>query len=108
MRPVVGLDLAQVTVGLVQPPRRCMTIDHLATVRTRTVGPSARTTKDHIRINSQGREGWRQNGEGQTMLVAQERDPVKGCCPDIETGELRERAGGMVAGGGDARVRKQI
>jgi hypothetical protein len=42
------------------------------------------------------------------MLVAQERDPVKGCCPDIETGELRERAGGMVEGCVDARVRKRL
>jgi hypothetical protein len=42
------------------------------------------------------------------MLVAQERDPVERCCPDIETGELRERAAGIVEGRVDARVRKRL
>ncbi len=101
-RPIV----AEVTIGLVQPSRGCMAVDHLPTVRSRTVGPATRTTNEDVGINPQGGKGWREYGKGQSMLVAEERDHVEWRGPDIEASELRECAGRPVEGCMDGCLRK--
>ena len=102
------LGRAQVTLGLVQPPGGRIAVDHFSTVSPGSVGPTTRTTEQHIRIDSQGGERRRKYGKGQSMLAAEERDPVDRCCPDIKTGELWKCPGGMVEGRVDASVRERL